>query len=147
MPELKFENQDDGNVDVSYKVKQGGEYKIHVLYDNNEITDSPFDCIVSEDEEQYRKIISTIKCSGPNLTAGQCGVRNEIYIDCKEAEIIDSLDFQMEGPGKAEVSFIENKDGTLTVCYIPPKPGDYRLHLKYSDIHLPGSPFTITILD
>ena len=51
----------------------------------------------------------------------------------------------IEGPSKAEISCIDNKDGTCTVTYLPTLPGDYSILVKYNDKHIPGSPFTATI--
>lgn len=51
----------------------------------------------------------------------------------------------IEGPSKAEISCIDNKDGTCTVTYLPTLPGDYSILVKYNDKHIPGSPFTAKI--
>lgn len=53
----------------------------------------------------------------------------------------------IEGPSKAEISCIDNKDGTCTVTYLPTLPGDYSILVKYNDKHIPGSPFTAKITD
>lgn len=55
------------------------------------------------------------------------------------------LDLAIEGPSKAEISCIDNKDGTCTVTYLPTLPGDYSILVKYNDKHIPGSPFTAKI--
>lgn len=47
----------------------------------------------------------------------------------------------IEGPSKAEISCIDNKDGTCTVTYLPTLPGDYSILVKYNDMHIAGSPF------
>lgn len=55
------------------------------------------------------------------------------------------LDLAIEGPSKAEISCIDNKDGTCTVTYLPTLPGNYSILVKYNDKHIPGSPFTAKI--
>jgi len=145
-PEISFHNQKDGSVEVAYTPKCGGDYKIHVKYNNKDIIGSPFKTKISGDDSTHKALVSKIKCSGPNTAAGKAGAVNEILVDCKEAGITGGLNFAMEGPAKPEVTFRDNKDGTLTVQYTPPQPGDYKLHLKFNDIHLPGSPFEIKIL-
>ncbi|POI31885.1 hypothetical protein CIB84_004364, partial [Bambusicola thoracicus] len=57
------------------------------------------------------------------------------------------LDLAIEGPSKAEISCIDNKDGTCTVTYLPTLPGNYSILVKYNDKHIPGSPFTAKITD
>lgn len=55
------------------------------------------------------------------------------------------LDLAIEGPSKAEISCVDNKDGTCTVSYLPTLPGDYNILVKYNDEHIAGSPFTARI--
>lgn len=59
--------------------------------------------------------------------------------------LLGGLDLAIEGPSKAEISCIDNKDGTCTVTYLPTLPGDYSILVKYNDKHIPGSPFTAKI--
>lgn len=51
----------------------------------------------------------------------------------------------IEGPSKAEICCVDNKDGTCSVSYLPTLPGDYNILVKYNDDHIPGSPFTAKI--
>lgn len=55
------------------------------------------------------------------------------------------LDLAIEGPSKAEISCVDNKDGTCSVSYLPTLPGDYNILVKYNEDHIPGSPFTARI--
>lgn len=55
------------------------------------------------------------------------------------------LDLAIEGPSKAEIRCVDNKDGTCSVSYLPTLPGDYNILVKYNDDHIPGSPFTAKI--
>lgn len=51
----------------------------------------------------------------------------------------------MEGPSKAEISCHDNKDGTVSVSYLPLAPGEYKVAVKYADKHIKGSPYTAKI--
>lgn len=55
------------------------------------------------------------------------------------------LDLAIEGPSKAEISCMDNKDGTCSVNYLPTLPGDYNILVKYNDQHIAGSPFSARI--
>ncbi len=55
------------------------------------------------------------------------------------------LDLAIEGPSKAEINCVDNKDGTCTVSYMPMLPGDYNILVRYNDKHIAGSPFTARI--
>lgn len=55
------------------------------------------------------------------------------------------LSLAIEGPSKADISCVDNQDGTCTVSYLPVLPGDYSILVKYNDKHIPGSPFSARI--
>ncbi|KAK5600034.1 hypothetical protein CRENBAI_011014 [Crenichthys baileyi] len=57
------------------------------------------------------------------------------------------LDLAIEGPSKAEITCVDNKDGTCSVSYLPTLPGDYNILVKYNDDHIDGSPFTARITE
>lgn len=58
---------------------------------------------------------------------------------------LGGLDLAIEGPSKAEINCVDNKDGTCSVSYLPTLPGDYNILVKYNEDHIPGSPFTARI--
>jgi len=144
-PEISFANQKDGSVEVCYTPKCGGDYKIYVKYDSKDVRGSPFKCNIAGDIQQTRGLVQKVKCSGPALKEGHTHLTNEFLVDTKEAGISGGLQVAMEGPSKPEVSFKDNKDGTLKVCYKPDKAGQYKIHLKFGDLHVPGSPFVINV--
>lgn len=51
----------------------------------------------------------------------------------------------VEGPSKAEIHCVDNKDGTCSVSYTPTKPGEYNVIIKFADKHISGSPFSASI--
>ena len=40
-----------------------------------------------------------------------------------------------------------NRDRNIDVTYNPTETGEYNIHVKWSDKHVPGSPFTIKIVE
>lgn len=72
------------------------------------------------------------------------GVHKDLQ-KCHSPLFLGGLDLAIEGPSKAEISCIDNKDGTCTVTYLPTLPGNYSILVKYNDKHIPGSPFTAKI--
>lgn len=54
------------------------------------------------------------------------------------------LDLLVEGPSEASVTCKNNNDGTCTVQYVPYGPGDYDVSIKFSNQHIPGSPFSVS---
>ena len=53
----------------------------------------------------------------------------------------------IEGPNKqrTDANFTDNKDGTVTVSYLPLAPGEYKVAVKYANKHINGSPYTAKI--
>lgn len=47
----------------------------------------------------------------------------------------------VEGPSKAEISYQDNKDGTVAVSYLPTAPGEYKISVRFGDKNIAGSPF------
>ncbi|RWS17759.1 Cheerio / Filamin-A/C -like protein [Dinothrombium tinctorium] len=144
-PEIKFVTSKDGTVECTWTPKLPGNYKIYVRYDDKEITGSPFLCKVTGGEELAKQQVAKIKCSGNALKEGKANLTNEVVVDTKESGIIGGLGVSMEGPAKPEISFKNTEGGILILQYKPSTPGQYKLHLKFQDIHVPGSPFTINV--
>ena len=100
---------------------------------------------------------------GPGLTHGVCGEPSNFMISTKGAgageiyffsksgasiNIFDStggLSLSVEGPSKAEISCHDNKDGTVSVSYLPTAPGEYKISVRFGDKHIKGSPYTAKI--
>ncbi len=55
------------------------------------------------------------------------------------------LSLAVEGPSKAEIQCVDNKDGTCTVTYIPKVPGEYNIVIKFADQLIKGAPFTAKV--
>ena len=130
---------------MTYVPKVGGDYKIHVSYEDKPVKGSPFYLKITGNAENTKKLVEKISCSGDALSEGKVGTVNEVTVNCKDAGITGGLSIAMEGPSKPEVSFEDNKDGTLRVKYKPQQAGKYRLHLKFGEFSVPGSPFNITV--
>lgn len=57
------------------------------------------------------------------------------------------LNVSVEGPSKSQVNCTDNKDGTITVNYLPLVPGDYKIKITFDGKQIIGSPFTARIGD
>lgn len=52
---------------------------------------------------------------------------------------------KIEGPGKADITKKEEKNGVLTIGYMPMSPGEYDIHIKVKGKAIHGSPFAAKI--
>ncbi|MEQ2236763.1 hypothetical protein ILYODFUR_016093, partial [Ilyodon furcidens] len=130
----------DGRVTVQYSPTEAGLHEMHIKYNGTHIPESPLQFYVNH-------------ASSPNVTAYgpglSYGVANKVAAftvytdDASEG----GLDLAIEGPSKAEISCVDNKDGTCSVSYLPTLPGDYNILVKYNNDHIDGSPFTARITE
>ncbi|XP_010777560.1 filamin-B-like [Notothenia coriiceps] len=128
----------DGTVTVQYSPTEAGLHEMHIKYNGTHIPESPLQFYVNH-------------ASSPNVTAhgpGLCyGVANKVatFTVFTEDASEGGLDLAIEGPSKADISCVDNKDGTCSVSYLPTLPGDYNILVKYNSKHIAGSPFTARI--
>ena len=81
---------------------------------------------------------------GSGLTHGVCGEACNFTISTKNAGS-GGLSLAVEGPSKADIGCNDNKDGTVSVSYLPLAPGEYKVSVKYADKHIAGSPFAAKV--
>ncbi|KAK5933446.1 hypothetical protein CgunFtcFv8_013926 [Champsocephalus gunnari] len=130
----------DGTVTVQYSPTEAGLHEMHIKYNGTHIPESPLQFYVNH-------------ASSPNVTAhgpGLCyGVANKVatFTVFTEDASEGGLDLAIEGPSKADISCVDNKDGTCSVSYLPTLPGDYNILVKYNSKHIDGSPFTARITE
>nr|AAA58939.1 filamin [Gallus gallus] len=145
MPSGKTDTPDivdnkDGTVTVRYAPTEVGLHEMHIKYMGNHIPESPLQFYVNYPNS------GSVSAYGPGLIYGVANKPATFTIVTEDAEE-GGLDLAIEGPSKAEISCIDNKDGTCTVTYLPTLPGNYSILVKYNDKHIPGSPFTAKITD
>uniref|UniRef100_A0A8C0H9R5 Filamin B n=1 Tax=Chelonoidis abingdonii TaxID=106734 RepID=A0A8C0H9R5_CHEAB len=130
----------DGTVTVGYSPTEVGLHEMHIKYIGNHIPGNPLQFYVNYPNS------GNVSAYGPGLIYGIANKPATFTIVTEDAGE-GGLDLAIEGPSKAEISCIDNKDGTCTVTYLPTLPGDYSILVKYNDKHIPGSPFTAKITD
>ncbi|XP_014344981.1 filamin-B [Latimeria chalumnae] len=137
-PEIMDNN--DGTVTVRYSPTEAGLHEMHIKYNGSHIPESPLQFYVNYASS------GSVTAYGPGLI---CGIANKpaTFTIVTEDAGEGGLDLAIEGPSKAEINCIDNKDGTCTVTYLPTLPGDYSILVKYNEKHIPGSPFTARITD
>ncbi|XP_056130431.1 LOW QUALITY PROTEIN: filamin-B [Lampris incognitus] len=130
----------DGTVTVQYSPTEAGLHEMHIKYNGSHIPESPLQFYVNQAGTP------NVTAYGPGLVYG---VANKIatFTILTEDAAEGGLDLAIEGPSKAEISCLDNKDGTCTVTYLPILPGDYNILVRYNDKHIAGSPFTARITE
>ncbi|XP_030633099.1 filamin B a isoform X3 [Chanos chanos] len=130
----------DGTVTVKYAPTEAGLHEMHIKYNGTHIPESPLQFYVNNANSP------NVTAYGPGLVYGVANKVATFTIYTEDASE-GGLDLAIEGPSKAEISCVDNKDGTCTVTYLPTLPGDYNILVRYNDKHIAGSPFTARITE
>ncbi|XP_023712514.1 filamin-A isoform X3 [Cryptotermes secundus] len=133
-----IEDNRDGTVSVKYEPREEGLHELSVKYNGEHVQGSPFRFHVDSLSSGY------VTAYGPGLTHGVCGEPSNFTISTKGAGA-GGLSLAVEGPSKAEISCHDNKDGTVSVSYLPTAPGEYKISVKFGDKHIKGSPYNAKI--
>ncbi|XP_062418891.1 filamin-A isoform X2 [Pungitius pungitius] len=128
----------DGTVTVKYAPTEAGLHEMDIKYDGIHIPGSPLQFYVD-----YMNS-GNVSAYGPGLIHGTVNQPAVFTVNTKDAGE-GGLSLAIEGPSKADISCVDNQDGTCTVSYLPVLPGDYSILVKYNDKHIPGSPFCARI--
>lgn len=132
----------DGTVKISYEPKEVGQHEISLRYNEEPIDESPIVFYVDAIGSAKKKITAY----GSGLTHGQVGVDCKFTINTGGLGSA-KLNVTVEGPGKTQVSLSDNKDGTITVSYLPLVAGEYKIKVSFDGKQVVGSPFITQIGD
>uniref|UniRef100_A0A672YRV6 Filamin B n=1 Tax=Sphaeramia orbicularis TaxID=375764 RepID=A0A672YRV6_9TELE len=130
----------DGTVTVQYSPTEAGLHEMHIRYNGTHIPESPLQFYVNDASSP------NVTAYGPGLSYGVANKTATFTVYTEDASE-GGLDLAIEGPSKADISCVDNKDGTCSVSYLPTLPGDYNILVKYNDEHIAGSPFTAKITE
>ncbi|XP_033643960.1 filamin-A-like isoform X2 [Asterias rubens] len=129
-----------GTITVKYAPQETGKHELSIKYGSSHVPGSPFEFHVDELKSGQATAF------GPGLTHGICGETATFTVNTKDAGP-GGLALAVEGPSKAEIKCVDNKDGTCNVTYFPQKIGQYEVTVKFADKHVPGSPFKANVVD
>ncbi|XP_078803934.1 filamin-B isoform X3 [Oryzias latipes] len=130
----------DGTFTVQYAPTEAGLHEMHIKYNDTHIPESPLQFYVNHASSP------SVTAYGPGLSYGTANKVATFTVYTEDASE-GGLDLAIEGPSKADISCVDNKDGTCTVSYLPTLAGRYNILVKYNDEHIAGSPFTARIAE
>ncbi|XP_056000448.1 filamin-A-like isoform X18 [Ostrea edulis] len=131
----------NGHLGISFTPREVGEHLVNVFRNGQHINGSPFKIIVGESELGNA---SKVRVAGQGLQNGMANEVNEFMVDTRDAGY-GGLSLSIEGPSKADIECLDNEDGSCRVTYKPTEPGNYIVNIKFSDEHVPGSPFNVAV--
>ena len=134
----------DRNYICTLVLTEPGKYTVSINWNGVPIQGSPFRLKVASLPKP-----ENVKAYGPGLVDGCVGQAGKFAIDTAEAGT-GLLAVRVNGPKgafKIKTNRHPEHERTLMVQYDPKYPGIYKIEVLWSDVHIPGSPFTVTIVD
>ncbi|CAG9538606.1 unnamed protein product [Cercopithifilaria johnstoni] len=118
-----------------------GIYELQILWDGHHVRGSPFRVQV----DLHSSAADAIVIDENTLKMGIVNEDVKTIIDTRKAGP-GQLSAQCMGPTKhAYCDLYDLRDGTYTLSIRPSEIGKHTLVVKYSDEHVPGSPFTFNV--
>ncbi|VDM12810.1 unnamed protein product, partial [Wuchereria bancrofti] len=134
----RIKDNTDGTITVIYHPKQCGNHLLSVQHDGVNMSGSPISFYVSSANDGY------VTVYGPGLTRAVVG-ESALFTVCAKGSPAKELAVAVEGAAKATIKCHDNKDGTCSVAWVPPVPGEYKVHVKLSGNPVKGSPFVVNV--
>lgn len=132
----------DGTIKISYEPKEVGQHEIALRYNDEPIDESPIIFYVDAVGAAKKKITAY----GPGLMHGIVGDTCKFTINTGGLGS-SKLNVAIEGPSKTSVNLSDNKDGTISVTYVPLLPGEHKIKISFDGKQVVGSPFSTMIGD
>ncbi|GMT21276.1 hypothetical protein PFISCL1PPCAC_12573 [Pristionchus fissidentatus] len=128
----------DGTVLVKYNPKTSGNHILSIVHDGVLVQGTPISFYVDKFSDGYATVY------GPGTQGGVVGETAQFTVCAKHGHAKE-LSVSIEGPAQANIKIHDNKDGTCSVSWIPPMPGDYKLHVKLAGKEIDQSPFKVLV--
>ena len=139
------ERCDDGRTyNCLFEPQVTGKYNVHAKWNGADVAGSPFKLRMLTPPKP-----ANIKAYGPGLKDGFVGQEGTFTVETGEGGS-GTLQVRVHGPkGAFKIHMRRHPDNnrTILVRYDPTHVGKYSIDITWSDIPIPGSPFSINIVD
>ncbi|KAL5013398.1 hypothetical protein ScPMuIL_007668 [Solemya velum] len=133
--EALIQEIDEGEYAVRFIPRENGPHMVHVSFENCEIPDSPFRVLVGKVDADP----GMVHAHGDGLKFGRTGEVSKFMVNTVNAGA-GALGVTVEGPSKVKLECKEAEEG-YEFTYTPTAPGDYLIVIRYTGVHIAGSPF------
>lgn len=137
-----FDHQDCAYT-LSVRPQEPGKHVLVIEYNGEQVPGSPFSLRVSPAPDASR-----VKVSGPGVEHGVIDAFQSRFICETKGAGAGQLTVRIRGPRGAfhvEMEREYQKDRTIMCHYDPSEPGEYQIHIRWSGVHVPGSPFMVNL--
>ncbi|KAK3891382.1 hypothetical protein Pcinc_004729 [Petrolisthes cinctipes] len=140
-----LEDHGDGTFTLNIRPQESGRHALNVKYEGEHVPGSPYTLKVAGAPDP-----SKVRVYGPGVENGVLASYQSRFICDTRGAGAGQLTVRIRGPKGAfrvEMQRESQKDRTILCKYDPTEPGDYRMEVKWSGEHVPGSPFIVMIFD
>lgn len=137
----------DGTFILYIKPQESGRHFLSIKYAGQHIPKSPFMIKVSGKPDPTK-----VRVHGPGLEHGVLSLYQSRFVCDTHGAGAGQLTVRIRGPKGAfkidtQRESQRQRDRRILCKYDPTEPGDYRIEIKWSNHHVPGSPFHVMIFD
>lgn len=135
----------DGTFFLYVKPQEPGRQLLTIKYGGQHIPKSPFLIKISGRPDPTK-----VRIYGPGVEHGVLSLYQSRFVCDTRGAGAGQLTVRIRGPKGAfrmETQRESQRDRTILCKYDPTEPGDYRIEIKWSGHHVPGSPFSVMIFD
>nr|XP_042902335.1 filamin-A isoform X2 [Parasteatoda tepidariorum] len=140
--DLKVVDNKDGTFKASYRPTKKDKHTVQVNYGGVSIPKSPFRINVGEPTDSNK-----VKVFGPGVEPGvKAQVPTHFNIDCRGAGTGNvQVKLTDEKGGLVPIQILDNEDGTYSVDYNAPTPGNYKVSVSFAGKEIPNSPIKVKV--
>ncbi|XP_036446591.1 filamin-A isoform X2 [Colossoma macropomum] len=138
-----LKRQPDSHIGISFIPREVGEHLVSIKKDGKHVRRSPIPVCISQSDIGDA---SKVKVFGLGLHSGRTNHISEFVVNTRDAGY-GGLTVAIEGPTNVVIHTEELEGGACRISYCPSKPGTYKVSIRFSDEHIPGSPFLAEVTD
>jgi filamin len=132
----------DGTFVLYIKPQESGRHFLTINYGGQQIPRSPFSFKVSGKPDPTK-----VRVYGPGVEHGVLSLFQSRFVCDTRGAGAGQMTVRIRGPKGAFRIDTHRENRTILCKYDPTEPGDYRIEIKWSGRHVPGSPFSVMIFD
>ncbi|UMM31108.1 hypothetical protein L5515_012720 [Caenorhabditis briggsae] len=129
----------DGTILVKYIPKVHGSHELSILQNGAQLQGTPIKFYVDAYGDGWATVY------GPGLQNAVVG-EPATFTVCAKGSQAKELSVSIEGPAKSQIKIHDNKDGTCSAAWVPPVPGEYKVHVKLGGKAVRDSPFKVLVM-
>ncbi|XP_033099805.1 filamin-B-like [Anneissia japonica] len=143
--EVHIGDNQDGTYSLLMNPSEAGQHTLEIKFGQDHIQGSPFMFHVNQPPDA-----SKVRCFGSGLAHGIFSYFDGRFNCNTTGAGAGQLKIRVHGPKgsfNVKVSRSVDSDRLINVKYSPTQSGEYKVSVQWSDVHVPGSPFHVWVVN